>query len=177
MAESPISNFYRSERTTKLIATEGLTEKLIVQYLKHRFPPPTTIYIHPEDLHGGNPHEIITKAINYIRNRDYIKQYIYIDSDKPIKTADITAAKESKFEFVYNYKCGESTLLQLIKPNFNWNNHPSLYCKTELRRLVGNVYDIASYIDNVPNTIIKNCNTTVNSQTYLPLHQVLRMVL
>lgn len=156
MAASPTSSYYRPEFLTKYIAVEGYTEKVIVDYLKNRFcSPPLVKVLPPDDLHGSTPHEIIIRAIKRTKNRDYYQKYIFMDTDKKIKKEDLDLAAENKFEFVYNHKCGEATILQLVKPNKDWTKSTSR-CRLSFKKTIGSVNNIPEYLDKITITILKN---------------------
>lgn len=156
MVEYPIYN----QNYTKLIITEGYTEKLLVNYLKKRFGKPF-IYIHIEDVHGGNPHTIISNAIKYSKHRDFQKKYIYIDKDRKIKEEDLKLAQKNNFEFVYNHQCFEATILKLIKPNKDWTKN-SQQCKIFFRKIIGPVNNLDQKLESLSDQNLKN-NHTISS--------------
>lgn len=143
-----------SQFNTRLIIVEGYTEKLIINYLRKRFETPL-IFITPIDSKGGTPHVMISYAIKFSKHQDFQKKYIYIDTDKKIKKEDLELAKKNEFEFIFNNKCGEATILQLVKPNKDWTKS-TRQCKHFFGKIIGPKENICKYLDNMSDSKLKN---------------------
>jgi hypothetical protein len=158
--------------TTLLVVGEGADDKAFINHMKGLFFERKRGHKGPkiEAADGGSPHDILKHATKLIKNRDYERRIVVMDSDQPVEIKDQKAAEQAGFEIIlWSPQCLEGALLNTLgeavnshetSQNLKARLHPRLACNHTEPEAYGVLFT-KSVLENPKNKSVKDVKNVI----------------